>query len=144
MKIAAGILSLFLGLIVLMQSCVIASTAGLSKNVDFQQAGSVGLLVGLLFFVAGAFAFALPQVSAVLLVLAGLFALMVMKHFPDMGIWAFVAFGLAAMAAWARRSMRQAAMGGVSPAIASPASPTPVERREPTVGNPSNDDEGRA
>ena len=144
MKIAAGILSLFLGLIVLMQSCVIASTAGLSKNATFQQAGSVGLLVGLLFFVVGAFAFALPQISAVLLVIAGLFALMVMEHFPDMGIWAVVAFALAGMARLAWKPLRRGAKGGATTDAPAPANPTPAERREPSSGNPSNGDEGRA
>lgn len=113
MKIAVGIISLFLGLLVLLQSCAVATTAGLVDNAAIGGAGAVGLLVGLLFFVGGAFAFALPLVAAIILFVAGLFAFIVSGEFGDMGIWGGVALGLAALEALAWRSARKKQQAGV-------------------------------
>lgn len=107
MKIAVGIISLFLGLIVLVQSCAVATTAGLADNAAAGGAGAVGLLVGLLLFIAGAFAFALPKVATIVLAAAGALAMIVSGEFGDMRIWGWVAFALAALSFVAWRSARK-------------------------------------
>lgn len=116
MKIAVGIIGMMLGLIVLLQSCMVAAGGGLMSNHDLAGAGSVGLLVGFLFFVGGAFSFGLPLVSAVVFVLGSLLAFLAASSFPDMKIWAFADIILAAMSyfAWRRRRTHRAS-GSASP-----------------------------
>lgn len=108
MKIAAGLISMFLGLLVLVQSCAVAATARLGTNTQIADEASVGIMVGFLIFVAGAFAFGLPTVSTVILVLAGLLGLGSSSAYADMGIWAVVALMLAALSGLAARSQRRA------------------------------------
>lgn len=105
MKIAGGILGLLLGLLVLLQSCTVATTASLVGH-EAAGAGAAGVLVGLLFFVGGAFAFGLPIVSTIAFVLAALLAFLAASEFPDMGIWGGVAVALAALCFFAWRSGR--------------------------------------
>ncbi|MBB4305034.1 hypothetical protein GGD81_004100 [Rhodobium orientis] len=66
MKIATGIVGIVVGLLVLLQSCAVGVGSNLVNDQATLQAGSVGVLVGFLFFVAGAFAFGLPVVSMVI------------------------------------------------------------------------------
>ena len=60
MKIAAGIIGLIIGLLVLLQSCAVATTASLAEIEIGKQEGSVGVFVAFAMFVGGAFAFGLP------------------------------------------------------------------------------------
>ncbi|RWH69474.1 MAG: hypothetical protein EOQ86_30230 [Mesorhizobium sp.] len=106
MKIAVGIIGILLGLIVLLQSCAVATGGSLASNQELAGAGSVGVFVGLLFFVGGAFAFGLPLVSAIIFVIGSLLALMAASAFGDMKIWAIADLILAAMAFFAWRSTR--------------------------------------
>ena len=66
MKIAVGIIGIFLGLLVLMQSCAVTAGSGLLQDKATGGAGAIGMLVGLLFFIAGAFSFALPLVGTIM------------------------------------------------------------------------------
>ncbi|TPI28806.1 hypothetical protein FJW07_30770 [Mesorhizobium sp. B3-1-9] len=108
MKIAVGIIGILLGLVSMLQSCAVATGGSLTSNHDLAGAGSVGLLVGLLFFIGGAFAFGLPLVSAIIFVVGSLFAFIAASSFTDMKIWAFADLILAAMAFFAWRSARGA------------------------------------
>ncbi|MEI9417455.1 hypothetical protein [Mesorhizobium sp. Cs1321R2N1] len=116
MKIAVGVIGILLGLVSMLQSCAVATGGSILANHDLAGAGSVGVLVGLLFFVGGAFAFGLPLVSALVFVVGSLFAFNAASAFTDMKIWAFVDLILALMAHFAWRSTRKAsieASGGV-------------------------------
>jgi hypothetical protein len=96
LRIASGIISLVLGFVVLFQSCAVA---GLGSIVDPDSTiGAVGMLVGLLLLIGGAFSFQLPKVSVVICVIAALFAgIEAMNEFPDMKVWAVICLILAVM-----------------------------------------------
>ena len=106
MKIAVGIIGMFLGLLVLLQSCTVAAGSGLLQDKATSGAGAIGMLVGVLFFIAGAFSFGLPLVAAIMFAVAGLFAFLAATQgtFGDITIWGVVALVLALMAFFAWRS----------------------------------------
>ena len=104
MKIAVGIISLMLGLLVMLQSCTIGTASHMLGDQTTSEAGAVGLFAGLLLFFGGAFAFGLPIVSVCLFTLAGLMALLGAAEFPDLTIWAIIAFVLAGLSFFAWRS----------------------------------------
>ncbi|MCV6574359.1 MAG: hypothetical protein OIF58_01350 [Cohaesibacter sp.] len=105
MKIATGIIGLMLGLLVFLQSCVVTAGSNLANDQSTMQAGSVGILVGLVFFIGGAFAFALPKAAMVIFALAsGLAFLASMTgSFGDMNVWGFAAMILATMSFFSSR-----------------------------------------
>ncbi|MBZ9850299.1 hypothetical protein LB565_20165 [Mesorhizobium sp. CA14] len=107
MKIAVGIIGILLGIITMLQSCAVATGGNILANQELAGAGSVGVLVGLLFFVGGAFAFGLPLVAAIVFVVGSFFALIAINAFPDMKVWAVADLLLAAMAFFAWRSARR-------------------------------------
>lgn len=109
MKIAVGIIGIVLGLLVLLQSCTVATGGHLVDNKTLGEAGSIGVFVGLLCFVGGAFAFGLPLVSVFVFALAALLAFMVSGDFPDMRVWGFATLLLAALSVWAWRKSRKPA-----------------------------------
>nr|WP_319390993.1 hypothetical protein [uncultured Cohaesibacter sp.] len=111
MKIATGIIGLMLGLLVFLQSCVVTTGSSLADDQSTMQAGSVGILVGFIFFVGGAFAFALPRVSMVIFAIAGVLALIASSSgsFGDLSIWGIVALGLAVMSFFANRKKQEEA-----------------------------------
>ena len=104
MKIATGIISLVLMLIIAVQSMVIGVGGNITHNTGYSQGGSVGLLVAFLFLVAGAFAFGKPVVSMVTFVVSALlgFAVAASTGYGDMNVWAIVALLLSGLsfAAW--------------------------------------------
>ena len=87
MKIAVGIIGIGISIFVMLQAMAITGLGGLAEEEAMHQAGSVGMLVALLMFVAAAFSFGLPRVGGVIFVLAALLAFMVSGDFPDMGVW---------------------------------------------------------
>lgn len=95
-----------MGLLVLIQSCAVATTAHLATNQPASEAGQIGMIVGLLFFVGGAFGFGLPLVSAIVFAIAASFGFSVAGDFSDMGVWAAAAAVLAALSVYAWRSGR--------------------------------------
>lgn len=106
MKISAGVLGLVIGIMVLLQSCTVATTAGLISEDAVSSAGALGMFVALMFLLAGGFAFGLPLAGACVFVVAGLLGFLASADFPDMMIWGFVAFGLAALSFFGWRSGR--------------------------------------
>lgn len=104
MKIAVGIISLMLGLLVMLQSCAVGTASHMLGEEAASEAGAMGLFAGLLLFFGGAFAFGLPLVSACLFTLAGLIALLGAAEVPDLSIWAIMAFVLAGLSFFAWRS----------------------------------------
>jgi len=97
MKIATGIISLIIGLIVFLQSCAVGIGGAVLADETTSQSGSVGLFVAFLLWIAGAFAFALPKVAMVISAIAGIFALMngATSDYADMTVWGVIAFILA-------------------------------------------------
>jgi hypothetical protein len=110
MKIAIGIIAMLLGLTVLLQSCTVSLGGGLLEDEAVSQAGAVGVFVGFLYFVGGAFAFGLPVVSMVVFVVAAVFGLAAgaSGDFSDLTIWGGAAVILSAMSFLAWRSQRKA------------------------------------
>jgi len=101
MKIAAAVVSLVLGAVILFQSCAVT---GLGAIVDPESTtGAIGMAVGVVLMIGGAFAFKLPKVAMVISVIAGLLSLIENADFKDMRIWAVVCFGIAAMEFFAAR-----------------------------------------
>lgn len=110
MKIATGIIGIILGMLVLLQSCAVAAGSGLLNDQATGGAGMIGMFVGLLYFVAGAFAFGLPLVSAIVFVVSALFAFLASSQgdFNDLTIWGFISLVLAVMAFFSWRSAKKA------------------------------------
>ncbi|RVG23667.1 hypothetical protein [Sinorhizobium meliloti] len=110
MKIAIGIISILLGLLVLLLPCTVVHSIGNSWRSADQRSRRVGILVGLFYFIGGAFAFGLPAVAMVVLALAGLlgFAAASSGSFSDMMVWAVIALILAVGAFFSWRSGRKA------------------------------------
>ena len=98
MKIASGILSLILGLMILLQSCAVGIGASILGEESAAQGGSVGFFVAFLFFIGGAFSFALPKVSMVVLTIAGFLGIAAgaTTVYGDMTVWGVAALILAA------------------------------------------------
>ncbi|ETA72692.1 hypothetical protein MesloDRAFT_1573 [Mesorhizobium japonicum R7A] len=105
---------MLLGLVSMLQSCAVATGGSITSNHDLAGAGSVGVFVGLLFFVGGAFAFGLPLVSGIIFVVGSLFAFIAASAFTDMKIWAFADLILAAMAFFAWRTAPRGRIGSAT------------------------------
>lgn len=109
MKLATGIIGMFLGLLILLQSCGVAAGGGLIKDHATSGAGAIGMLVGVLFFIGGAFAFGLPLVATIVFSTASLLAFLGSQGlYADLKIWSVVSLVLAAMAFFPWRSARRA------------------------------------
>lgn len=107
MKIAIGIIGIMLGILVLLQSCTVGTASHMMGDAATGDAGSLGILAGLLLFVGGAFAFGLPIVSTVTFTLAGLIAFAGSAEFPDLKVWGFIALAMAGMAFFTWRSAKK-------------------------------------
>ena len=99
MKIATGIITLVLMFIVGIQSLAVAAGASLANMKHAEQGGSVGIFGAFLFLVGGAFAFGVPLVAAIIMIVAGIFAVAAGASTPfhDLVIWGVLAFILAGM-----------------------------------------------
>lgn len=100
MRIAIGIISLFLMLLIGLQSCALS----FGGHDDATWEAGVGVLVALLFLVAGSFAFKLPKVSLIVFVVAAVIALLngfSTKYYGDLRVWGFVSLALAALSYFA-------------------------------------------
>ena len=109
MKIATGIISLVLMLIIAVQSMLVGVGGSMTHNTGYSQGGSVGLLVAFLFLIAGAFAFGKPVVSMVVFVVSALlgFAVAASTGYSDMNVWAVVALLLGGLSLFAWRGDRR-------------------------------------
>jgi len=92
MRIASGIISLMVSLIVLVQSCA-AGVAGSLADESLANAGAGGVWVAIFLIFAGAFAFKLPRVAAIFSVIAALIAFPIASNseYKDLYIWGGVA-----------------------------------------------------
>jgi hypothetical protein len=109
MRIAIGILSLALGILVLMQSCAVTVGSDMIGDDATSGAGSLGIIVGLLYFVGGSFAFGLPIVSLIIFLLAAVIGFSAGSGgvFKDLEVWAYVAIVLALLSFFAVQSARK-------------------------------------
>lgn len=109
MRIAVGIIGIMLGLLVIMQSCTIMVGSDIAGDSVTSESGAVGILIGFLYFVGGAFAFGLPTVSLVMFIIAAVagFAAASQGVFADLQIWAYGALILAVMSFFALRKARK-------------------------------------
>ena len=110
MRIATGIISLLLMLIVGVQSCAVyvggSALEALGEGSGVAQAGAVAILITLLFLLGGAFSFGLPKVALFIFIAAALLAFAVSGDFPDMRIWGTVAIVLAIMSYFGNRELK--------------------------------------
>lgn len=105
MRIAAGVISLLLGFGVLFQSCAVSGLGAIVA--PDSAAGAIGMLVGILLLMAGAFAFQLPRVAMVIsIICAGLAFIEASNDFADMNVWAVICLCLAVMEFFAGRKPR--------------------------------------
>lgn len=100
MRIAVMIISLCLSILVGLQSCTLIVGGEITKNHDASSIGGIGIILGILFFLGGAFAIGLPKISQRIFFAAGCLALFInfTSRYDYMLICALVAAILAAMA----------------------------------------------
>lgn len=110
MRIALGIISLVLGLIIGAQSSFLYLGSAVFGDQPMTESSAGGLLVSLLYFVVGAFSFKLPRVAMVFAALAGLFGIVngATSEFGDMTIWGVIALIIAALNWFAGRKPKPA------------------------------------
>lgn len=108
MNIATGIIGIILGLLVLMQSCAVATGSSLANDQSTFDAGAIGILAGICYFIGGAFAFGLPRVAMVVFGIAAAIAFLAASQgsFQDLSFWGGVALVLAIMAFFAGRKAK--------------------------------------
>ncbi len=99
MRIALGIISLVLGLIIGAQSSFLYLGSAVFSDQPMVESSAGGLFVALLLFVAGAFAFKLPRVAMVFAAVAGLFGIFngMTSEFGDMTVWGVIALAIAVL-----------------------------------------------
>ncbi len=109
MKIAVGIIGLFLGLLVLLQSCAVTAGSGLLNDQATGSAGAVGMLTGVLLVIGGAFSFGLPLVGAIIFFVSALMAFIASSQgsFGDMSVWGVIALLLGVMGFFTWRSAKR-------------------------------------
>jgi hypothetical protein len=108
-KIATGIISLVLMLVVGVQSCGVALGGSVFHDQSGQTGGSLGFLVAFLFLLGGAFAFAKPFVSMIFFALAAIFGWTggSTTTFSDLTVWGFVSLILGIMSFFGWRGDRK-------------------------------------
>lgn len=99
MKIATGIISLVLMIVVGVQSCGVALGSSILHDQSGTTGGSLGEFVALLFLLGGAFVFAKPFVSMFFFSLAAIFGWAggATTMYSDLTIWGFVSLILGIM-----------------------------------------------
>jgi hypothetical protein len=114
-RVAALIIGLFVAIILLVQSCAVFGLSGLAARLGSTEAsalgesGAVGVFVAILSIVGAAFALHEPGVATALFGVAAAFAYIGQSGgFADLGFWAWVLFGLAALSFGGRRELRRA------------------------------------
>lgn len=106
MRIAAGIISLILGAMILFQSCAVGGLGAIVAPES--KAGALGMFTGFLLLIAGAFAFQLPKVAMIVSVVAAIFAFAESANdFKDMKVWGVFCLGLAVMEFFAARKPKK-------------------------------------
>lgn len=105
MRIAVLIIGLLLGLLVFLQSFVIAALGGDS---DIGAGGAVGLIVAIMWLLACGLVIGFPRVSMVIFLVAGLFAFIgATSGYTDLNLWGSASLILAAMSFFGWRGKRE-------------------------------------
>lgn len=107
MRVATMIVSLFLMLLVGVQSCTLYVGGSVLNQQQTAGAAAVGILVALLFLIGGAFALGQPTVSMVIFAIAAIFSFIAAatSNFSDLNIWGVVALILGVMSFFGRREV---------------------------------------
>ena len=113
MRIAVLILGLVLGVIMFFQTFLVTSLSGLSKTPGATySAGSIGLVMAILWLIAVALVIPVPLASVIAFVLAGILGYANSTHFPDLAVWggASLVLALLSLIGWytRRRGERRA------------------------------------
>lgn len=97
MRIAVLIITLLLGVVLFVQTFLVASIGGAINDTESAGAGAVGLVIALLWLVAAAFVIGVPLISVIAFVLAGVFGLAMgaSSDYTDLTIWGVASFALA-------------------------------------------------
>lgn len=105
MKIAIGLIAILLALVIMLQSLTISVSGDLTADEAAAEAGAVGVLVGLFYFLGGAFAFGLPKVSMNIFGVAAVMGVATgsTTEFTDLLLWGVVAAILSVMSFYANR-----------------------------------------
>ncbi len=117
MRVAVLVLSLFLMVVILFQSCAAGAVGALNSAIgkdaaetaQFSQGGAVGFVVAFLFLVGGAFAIGVPLISFVVFLIAAALAFGAARTtaFKDLEVWSWVSVVLAAFSFWGWRGKRR-------------------------------------
>lgn len=100
MRIAVLIISLFLTVIIGLQSCAVTVGGSLAKDQATSAGGAGGVVVAFLFVLGAAFSMGLPRVSQIVFLLASAVAFIAASgesKYQDMNVWGAVALILAVM-----------------------------------------------
>ena len=109
MKIATGIISLVLMIVVGLQSCGVAVGSSILHEQSGSTGASLGAFVAFMFLLGGAFAFAKPFVSMFFFALAAIFGWAggATTMYSDLTIWGFASLILGILSFFAWRSDRK-------------------------------------
>ncbi len=93
MRVATMIIGIFLAIMLLVQSCTVFVGGELFTEESMSQGGAVGIFVGFLFIIGGAFALKIPKVSIVVFAIGAVvgFIAGATTEFGDMTFWAIAA-----------------------------------------------------
>src|SRR5215213_7135768 len=142
MRVAVLILGLILGAIMFFQTFLVTSLSGLSRAPGATySAGSIGLVMAVLWLIAVALVIPVPLVSVIAFVLAGILGFANSTHFPDLAVWGGVSLILAVLSliGWftkRREARRQEAREAQRHAelVASVSQPAPASVSCPSCG----------
>jgi len=107
MRIAVLIIGLLLGLLMFLQTFVVAAQGDAANDDKTSEAAAVGLLMALLWLAACALVIGFPRVSIVLFAIAGLLGFAASGNFSDLAIWGGASFVLAGMSFLGHRGKRK-------------------------------------
>lgn len=88
MRIATGILSIVLTFLIGFQSCAVYVGGSLGDEKEMAGGGAVGMLIALLYLIAGSFSFKKPVVSKYIFIVCAIFGFLAgSSGFSDLYIW---------------------------------------------------------
>ena len=139
MRIAVLILGLVLGVIMFFQTFLVTSLSGLSKTPGATySAGSIGLVMAVLWLIAVALVIPVPLISVAAFVLAGILGYANSAHFPDLAVWggASIILAVLSLIGWftKRRGTRRQEAQRHSELVASVSRPAPASVSCPSCG----------
>lgn len=109
MRLAVLIISLFLVVIIGLQSCTVMVGGNIGSNHDLSEGGAVGILIAILYILGAAFIIGLPRISMIIFIIAAVLGFTVgsTTPFTDMKIWGGVAVVLAILSFFGSRELRK-------------------------------------